>query len=33
MLVKIADSIWNFFVAWGEMKYEFHKRHNFKSWY
>ena len=33
MLAKIAQTIWDFLVAWGEMKYEFHKKHNYKAWY
>lgn len=33
MLSKIASSIWAFFVAWGEAKQEFHKKHNYKAWY
>jgi hypothetical protein len=26
-------SVWRFLEAWGEMKYEFHRKHNFKTWY
>jgi hypothetical protein len=33
MLIRAAKAVWDFLEAWGEMKYEFHKRHNFKAWY
>ena len=30
---KILDSICVFLREYGEMKYQFHKKRNFKSWY
>ena len=33
MVLKALRSIWKFLEQWGEMKYEFNKRHNFNSWY
>jgi hypothetical protein len=33
MFLKVVHAIWNFLEAWGEMKYEFHKKHNLKAWY
>jgi hypothetical protein len=33
MIKKISTAFWNFLVAWGEAKYEFHRRQNHKAWY
>lgn len=33
MLSKAANAVWKFLEQWGEMKYEFHRKHNFKAWY
>ena len=33
MFKKIKEAIWDFLVAWGEAKYEYHKKHNYKAWY
>lgn len=33
MLIRAATAVWNFLVAWGEIKYEFHKRHKQQAWY
>ena len=33
MIKRALESIWNFLVAWGDAKHEYHKKHGYKAWY
>ncbi len=33
MVMNVLKAIWKFLEEWGEIRYQFHKKHNFKAWY